>query len=73
MLIKLTMITLGYSVVAVIELISSIHLWVCRIDVKGEWVWSSSYSHTTGKRLTDVNSQLVNYSSVKTHKTVEPV
>ena len=28
------MITLGYSVVAVIELISYVHLWVCQIDVK---------------------------------------
>ena len=59
--------------VAVIELISSVHLWVCKIDVKHEWVWFGSYRHTTGKRSTDVNSQLVNYSPVKTHKTVEPV
>ena len=66
------MITLGYSVVAVIELISSVHLWVCQIDVKSEWLWSRSYRHTKGKRSTDVNSQLVNYNPVKTHKTVEP-
>ena len=61
--------------VAVIELISSVHMWVCQTDVKSEWMWSGSYSHTTGKRSTDVNShdQLVNYSPVKTHKTVEPV
>ena len=59
--------------VAVIELISSVHLWVCQIDVKSEWEWSGSYSHTTGKRSTDVNPKLVNYSPVKIHKTMEPV
>ena len=48
--------------VAVIELIRSVHLWVCQIDVKSEWVWFSPYSHTTGKGSTDVNSELVNYS-----------